>query len=276
MSQPSKVTPKTLSDLKAAKRRFACVAAYDAPSARIAEAADIEVLLVGDSVGTTVQGLDVTVPVTLDDMIYHTEAVRRGVQRALLVADLPHEASQGTPIKIAALAQLLIKEGGAEAVKIEGPAFEAVRAMVTEKIPVMGHLGLLPQTALLTGGLKVRAKSEEEADKLLEDAKSLEKAGVFALVLECIPWQVGKRVTQSLRIPTIGIGAGPGTDAQILVWHDLLGFQKGQKYKFVRRYMNFAEEAEKALKNYKADVLSGSFPSFDESFAVKKEEAPRA
>ncbi len=266
MLQPSKVTPRTLLDLKTAKRRFACLTAYDTPSARIADEAAIEVILVGDSLGTTVLGLDATTPVTLENMIYHTQAVRRGVRNAMLVADLPFDASQGTPSKIAGGARKLVEETGAEGVKIEGPEFEAIREMVGQAIPVMGHLGLLPQTAHLTGGLKVRAKSPEEAERLVADAKEIQKAGAFALVLECIPWPLAERVTKALKIPTIGIGAGPKTDGQILVWHDIFGIETGKKHKFVRHYLNFAEEAVRALQAYRADVATEAFPSLDESF----------
>lgn len=266
MLQPSKVTPRTLLDLKVSKQRFACITAYDTPSARLAEAAAIEVILVGDSLGTTVLGLDATTPVTLENMIYHTQAVRRGVTQALLVTDLPYEASQGSPQKVTANAKRLVKEAGAEAVKIEGPVFDAIRGMAAQGIPVMGHLGLLPQTALQTGGLKVRAKSPEEAEQLIYDAKEIQKAGAFALVLECIPWPLAERVTKALKIPTIGIGAGPKTDGQILVWHDCLGGEAGKKHKFVRHYLNFAEDAVRALETYRADVMTERFPSLGESF----------
>jgi 3-methyl-2-oxobutanoate hydroxymethyltransferase len=276
MFQLPKITPQDLIEYKKAGERFACLTAYDTPSARIAEQCGIEVVLVGDSVGTTVLGLENTTSVTFENILYHTRAVKRGLKRSLLVSDLPLEASRGTPKTIAGHAKRLMKEGGAEAVKIEGPVFEAIEAMVASKIPVLAHLGLTPQTAARNGGFKVRAKMKQEAEKLLRDAKKVEACGAFALVLECIPWQLAKIVKTALKIPVIGIGAGPETDAQILVWHDILGFEPEKKLKFVRRYLNFAELAEKAVSAYREDVLEKKFPSLQESFTMKEEDFPDA
>jgi 3-methyl-2-oxobutanoate hydroxymethyltransferase len=263
MGLMDKVTPQLLYDLKSSGKRFACLSAYDMPSAKLAEEAGIEVILVGDSVGMVVMGLDSTRPVTFDNMVYHAQAVKRGLKQSLLVIDMPYETTSGTPSETVEYAKRFLTEAGADAVKIEGPVYDVIEQLVAAGIPVMGHLGLTPQSA---ESFKVQAKTQEEAVKLLENAIKIQTSGAFALVLECIPWQLAEEVTKSLNIPTVGIGAGPHCDSQILVWHDLLGWNPDKKYKFVRRYLNFGEQALAALRNYKNDVIEGKFPSKEESF----------
>ena len=265
-----KIKPEQLIQYKKEGKKFACLTAYDTPSARLVDEAGIEMVLVGDSLAMTVMGLDSTLPVTLDEMIYHTRAARRGVKRALLAVDLPYEASKGTPDEIAQNGEKLLEEGGAEAVKVEGAVPRVIEAFRKRNLPVIGHLGLTPQTS----PLKVQARTHAEAEKLLKDAKEMEAAGMFALVLECIPRQLAETVTQSLQIPTIGIGAGPSPDGQILVWHDLLGWDVKKQLKFVRRYFDFHELAKTAIQNYHEDVIQGDFPSLEESFTMKEEELP--
>lgn len=268
MSLPGKITPKLLKDYKSKKKRFTCLAAYDMPSAKLAEKAGVELILVGDSVGMVVMGLDSTRPVTFEQMSYHTQAVKKGIQNSLLAVDMPYDTIAGSAQKTLDYAKRFMKEAGAEAVKIEGPVFEVIKKLTDAKVPVVAHLGLTPQSA---EDFKVQAKTKEEAEKLLTNAKKAEEAGAFALVLECIPWQLAEKVTQALKIPTIGIGAGPHCDSQILVWHDLLGWNTEKKFKFVRRYSNFGKEAVRAIKRFKKDVEEGSFPNLDESFSMKAE-----
>jgi 3-methyl-2-oxobutanoate hydroxymethyltransferase len=256
--------PIRLPDLEAKKRRgekIAMLTAYDYTMARLLDRAGIDILLVGDSLGMVVLGYDTTLPVTLDAMVHHTRAVSRGVQRAFLVADMPFLTYQVSPPEALRNAGRLIQEGGAAAVKIEGAAsLEAAACMVAAGIPVMGHLGLLPQSVHQLGGFRQQARLEEDAARLLADAQALEGAGAFAVVLESIPSDVAQSVTAELRIPTIGIGAGPHCDGQVLVSYDMLGLSQDAVPSFVRRYADLGEQAVAAAQAYADDVRASRFP----------------
>jgi 3-methyl-2-oxobutanoate hydroxymethyltransferase len=264
-----KVTVTSLQNKKDDDKKITMLTAYDYQFAKLIDEAGLDIILVGDSLGMVVLGYDTTLKVTLDDMIYHTQAVARGSNSSLVVTDLPFMA-----YKIADLSQTvinagkIIKEGNAQAVKLEGgrQIVEEVAAIIEAGIPVMGHLGLTPQSVNQVGGFKVQAKTEGEADKLVADAKALEQAGVFALVLECIPAQLAKRVTDELTIPTIGIGAGKDCDGQVLVTQDMLGFNNDFSPKFVKEYADLAEEISAAIGRYKREVEQGEFPTTAESF----------
>ncbi len=263
-----KVTVPELTAMKARGEKIASLTAYDAIMAKILDQAGIDVILVGDSVGMVVSGFESTLPVTLEHILYHTQAVARTSPRALLVADMPFLSFQVSTEKTVENAGRLLKEGGAEAVKIEGgkPVLEAISKLVEFGIPVMGHLGLTPQSYHKFGGYKVQAREEAAAKKLVEEAKLLEEAGIFSLVLEKVPADLAKEVSQSLRIPTIGIGAGSGCDGQILVSHDMLGLFEDFRPKFVRRYTELAVQMREAFQRYVEDVKKGDFPSEDESY----------
>ncbi|MBC7344021.1 MAG: 3-methyl-2-oxobutanoate hydroxymethyltransferase [Clostridia bacterium] len=263
-----KITIPDVQDMKARGKKITMITAYDYPSARLADQAGMDMLLVGDSVGMVVMGLKDTIPVSMEAMIHHTQAVARGTQYALVVADLPFLSYQVSREEAVLNAGRLIKEGGADAVKLEGGrAFrDVVKAMVDAGIPVMGHLGLTPQFAMQLGGFKVQGRSEEAAAIILEDAKILEEAGAFSVVLECVPASVGKKVTASLSIPTIGIGAGPDCDGQVLVYHDVVGLFDRFVPKFVKRYINLSPMILEALKKYREEVESGVFPSEEHIF----------
>jgi 3-methyl-2-oxobutanoate hydroxymethyltransferase len=242
--------------------------AYDAATASAAEAGGVDAILVGDSLGMVVLGHDTTLEVTMDDMVHHTRAVRRGVSRSLLVADMPFLSYHYTPIEAARNAGRLVQEAGAEAVKLEGGSkrLEAIRAILDAEIPVMGHLGLTPQSVHAFGGYKVQGRLPGDAEWLAEEARALEAAGVFAIVLECIPAEAAAAVTRAVGVPTIGIGAGPACDGQVLVFHDLVGLTIGHRPKFVRRYLDLTQEIGGALGRFKEDVEAGRFPSAEESF----------
>lgn len=244
------------------------VTAYDFPTARIADEAGVEILLVGDSLGTVVLGYESTLPVTVEDILHHTRAVVRAATAALVVADMPFMSYQVSDEQALLNAGRLVKEGGADAVKLEGGerVATAVRRMVDAGIPVMGHLGLTPQSVLAFGGYKVQARGEADQERLLREARLLEQAGCFALVLEGIPAKLGALVTRELSIPTIGIGAGPQCDGQVLVSHDLLGLYLGRQPKFVRRYAALGDAMREALGRYAADVKAHRFPSDAESY----------
>lgn len=250
------------------KERLAMLTAYDFPTACLADAAGAEILLVGDSLGMVVLGYETTLPVTVDDMIHHTKAVVRARKQALVVTDLPFMSFQAAPADALRSAGRIVKEGGADAVKFEGGArvAESVAAIVAAGIPVMGHLGLTPQSVLQMGGYRVQGREERSAEALLADAESLVAAGIFALVLEGIPGELAGRVTARVPVPTIGIGAGARCDGQVLVWHDVLGLYHGQPAKFVRRYAELARDAAEGLGRFVADVKSGAFPSREESY----------
>lgn len=263
-----RVTTQTLQEMKAARIPIAALTAYDYTLARILDAAGIDVILVGDSASNVMAGHETTLPITLDQMIYHAQCVVRAVRRALVVVDLPFGSYQGNPNEALASAIRVMKEAGAHAVKLEGgtPILEAVERIVTAGIPVMGHLGLTPQSIYRFGTYKVRAQEAGEAEQLRRDAKLLEEAGCFALVLEKIPALLAREVTASLHIPTIGIGAGVDCDGQILVLHDMLGLNTDFNPRFVRRYAQLATTITEAVQHYVQDVRQRAFPAPEESY----------
>jgi 3-methyl-2-oxobutanoate hydroxymethyltransferase len=267
-SAVSKVTVPAILEWKLRGEKFACLTAYDYSAARLVDEAGMEVVLVGDSLAQTVLGYDSTVPVTVDEMLHHARAVRRGVRRALLVVDLPFGSYHVSDEQALANAIRLLKEGGAEAVKLEGGRTRAglVRKLVEAQIPVMGHIGLTPQSIHAFGGYRVQGRTLDSATELLADAEALEEAGAFAVVLEGIPRELAAIVTRRLRIPTIGIGAGPDCDGQVLVFHDLVGLSFLPAAKFVRSYANVREVIHQALIGFRSDVAAGNYPGDRESY----------
>ena len=263
-----RVTTKTVQEMKEAGVPIAMLTAYDYTSARLFDQAGIDVLLVGDSASNVMAGNETTLPMTLDHMIYHAQCVVRGIDRALVAVDLPFGTYQGDEKEGLQSAIRVMKEAGAHAVKLEGgqPVVGTVKRIVEAGIPVMGHLGLTPQSIYDFGTYQVRARDEAEAEQLRKDAKALEEAGCFALVLEKIPAELAAEVTEALSIPTIGIGAGAGTDGQVLVSHDALGLSTDFNPRFVRRYAELEETITDAIGDYVTDVRSRSFPSEDESY----------
>ncbi len=270
MAAPEKVTPQTLGELKQRGQKITALTAYDYPMARLMDKAGVDVILVGDSLGMVVLGYDSTLPVTVDDVIHHCRAVRRAVQRALVVADMPFGSYQTSTDQAVENAIRLIKEGGAEAVKLEGGVTWAatIERIQRAGIPVMGHIGLLPQSVLLSGGYKVQGREIDDIERLLQDADAVQEAGAFSIVLEGIPAPVAKLITRRVTIPTIGIGAGVDCDGQILVVHDLLGLILNHKPKFVRTYAHLREEMESAFGRFIEDVHRGDFPSPEESYTL--------
>ncbi|MDO6472091.1 3-methyl-2-oxobutanoate hydroxymethyltransferase [Maribacter sp. 1_MG-2023] len=263
-----RVTVKSLVDMKKNGEKISMLTAYDYSMAKIVDAAKVDVILVGDSASNVMAGHETTLPITLDQMIYHASSVIRAIDRALVVVDLPFGSYQSDPKEALRSAIRIMKESGAHAVKLEGGAEikESVKRILAAGIPVMGHLGLTPQSIYKFGTYTVRAKEEEEAEQLMEDAKLLEKLGCFGLVLEKIPAELTKKVSESLTIPTIGIGGGKHADGQVLVVHDLLGMTHEFNPRFLRRYMNLYEEMGKAISNYVSDVKSQDFPNDDEQY----------
>jgi 3-methyl-2-oxobutanoate hydroxymethyltransferase len=263
----SKVTVPHVTTLKH-RKKIVMMTAYDFPQAASADRAGVDIVLVGDSLGNVVLGRPDTTSVTMDDMLHHTRAVRRGVKDALLVADMPYLSYHITLSESVRNAGRFIQEAGAQAVKVEGgkKRLPVIQALLDAEIPVMGHLGLTPQSVHVLGGYKVQGRSAPQEEALLEDALALEQAGVFSLVLECVPAALAGRITKALQIPTIGIGAGPECDGQVLVFHDLLGWSAGPKHTFVRIYADLAGEIQKGLAQFKEDVERGRFPSPEESF----------
>lgn len=263
-----KVTTNTLQEMKREGEPITMLTAYDFSLARIIDKSGIDVILVGDSASNVMAGNDTTVPMTLDHMIYHAQCVERAVDRALIVVDMPFGTYQGNSKLALESAIRIMKESGAHAVKLEGGAeiVESIERILTAGIPVMGHLGLTPQSIYKFGTYSVRAKEEEEANKLLKDCKLLEEAGCFSIVFEKIPAELAERASKSLNIPTIGIGAGAGVDGQVLVLHDLLGITHEFNPRFLRRYMNLYEDIGNAVSNYIDDVRSGDFPNDDERY----------
>jgi 3-methyl-2-oxobutanoate hydroxymethyltransferase len=251
-------------------RRFAMLTAYDFLSARILDEAGIPILLVGDSLGMVMLGYQTTLPVTLDEMIHHAKAVARGSRQALLVGDMPFMSYHVSVEQAIASAGRFVQEGGMHAVKLEGGGrvVEITRRLTEMGIPVMGHLGLTPQFVHQMGGFKVQGKTEAQADRILADAKALEDAGAFSLVLEGVPSTLAGRVTSSLRIPTIGIGAGPQTDGQVLVFHDFLGLTTGKAPKFVKRYANLADDITLAAQQFAEEVRKGTFPGPEHEYSA--------
>ncbi|MGH2793973.1 MAG: 3-methyl-2-oxobutanoate hydroxymethyltransferase [Actinomycetota bacterium] len=261
--------PVTIHDLRARKERgerFVMLTAYDYPTAQILDEAGVPVLLVGDSLAQVVLGYDSTIPVTMDEMLHHTRAVARGARNALIVGDMPFMSYQTSVEEGLRNAGRFLKEGGAHTVKIEGPQAELASAMSDRGIPVMGHLGLTPQSVHLFGGYKVQGRTDEQAVRIKMWAKELEEAGAYALVLECVPSALAEEITASLSIPTIGIGAGPHCDAQVLVIHDMLGITAGPGPKFVKRYADVRGTITDAVKLYSEEVASGAYPDDDHSY----------
>ena len=274
--RPEKVTVPGLRASKERGERLVCLTAYDYPTARIVDEAGTDIILVGDSVGNVVLGYDTTVPVTLDEMVRHTRAVRRGVERALLVADMPYGAYHTGPDDAVRAALRLIKEGGAEAVKLEGGRTRAgvIRRLVDEEIPVMAHIGLTPQSVHKLGGFRLQGKTATAARRLLADARAVEEAGAFSVVLEVVPREIAKLVTESVSIPTIGIGAGEFCDAQILVLHDLIGLSFSRtRPRFVRQYADLRQAMTEAIGRFAEDVRGGAYPSQNESYPLPAEAA---
>ena len=262
--------PVSIHDLRAMKERgerFAMLTAYDYPTAQVLDEAGIPVLLVGDSLAQVVLGYDSTIPVTMDEMLHHCRAVARGARNSLVVGDMPFMSYQASVEDGLRNAGRFLKEGGAHSVKIEGPQIELASAMAERGIPVMGHLGLTPQSVHLFGGYKVQGRSEEQADRIRMWAKELEEAGAFALVLECVPSALAAQITASLSIPTIGIGAGPDCDAQVLVVHDLIGLTAGPAPKFVKRYADVRSQITDAAKAFASDVAAGTYPDDAHSYS---------
>ena len=260
----------TIKDILNRKRKgggkITALTAYDFPFAKLIDEVGMDIVLVGDSLGMVCLGYETTLPVTMNDMLHHLKAVVRAVKCALIVADMPYGSYRNVNIALRNAREFL--KAGAQAVKLEGGrgVFNQVKALIRAGIPVMGHLGMLPQSIRKLGGYKVQGKTKEEADRIYEEALELEEAGIFSVVLECVPVSLAKRITKSLQIPTIGIGAGPDTDGQVLVLHDLLGFESPVHPRFVRRYGSLDRLIRKALSQYRDDVLNGKFPSLKESF----------
>ena len=274
---PGKLPITELAELKARRQPIVMVTAYDAPSGRLADAAGVEIILVGDSAAMTVLGHDSTVPATMDEMIVLNRAVNRGARRPLVVADMPFGSFQISDEDAVGNAVRFVKEAGADAVKLEGagPMLSRVRAIVGAGVPVMAHIGLTPQSATMLGGFRAQGRTAEKARQLVDDALALEAAGAFALVLEAVPAPVAERITGALAIPTIGIGAGAGCDGQVLVWHDLLGLYEGRAPRFVKQYADLAPTILAALETYAADVREGRFPEERHTYAMPEEELAR-
>jgi 3-methyl-2-oxobutanoate hydroxymethyltransferase len=269
------VSARTIREMKGGDRRIVSVTAYDYPSARLADEAGVDLILVGDSLGMVVLGYDSTIPVTMAEMSHHVRAVMRAEPRALVVADLPFLSFQASPADAVRNGGRLVKRG-AQAVKLEGGrrVLPQVEAIVAADIPVLGHLGLTPQSVHRFGGYRVQARGREAGEALLEDALALERAGCFGIVLEGIPSELGTEVTRALRIPTIGIGAGPGCDGQVLVLHDLIGLTFGKPARFVRRYADAAGVIRGAIAAFGEDVRAGRYPTAAESYAAAPEKTP--
>ncbi|HEX6907983.1 MAG TPA: 3-methyl-2-oxobutanoate hydroxymethyltransferase [Terriglobales bacterium] len=268
-----KITVASLHDKKLRHEPITCLTAYDYPSARLVDEAGIDVILVGDSLAQVMLGYDSTLPVTMDEMLHHTRAVRRAVKRALLVADMPYGSYHVDEKEALRNAARLVKEGGAEAVKIEGGEKRAdlIRRVIEAEIPVAGHIGLTPQSVNVMGGYKVQGKTLAAIEQLMRDAVALDKAGVACLYLEGIPREVAAMITSEVETPTIGIGAGPECDGQVLVLHDLLGLTFGATAKFVRRYADVGAVITGAVQAYREDVVAGRYPSDSESYHLPRE-----
>jgi 3-methyl-2-oxobutanoate hydroxymethyltransferase len=263
-----------LGELKRRGEKIVMVTAYDAPSARLADAAGVELILVGDSAAMVVLGHDSTVPASMEELLILTRAVTRGAKRPIVVADMPFGSFQVSDELALENAVRFVKEAAADAVKLEGagPMIPRVRAIVGAGIPVMGHIGLTPQSATSLGGFKAQGRTAEKARKLVEDARELEAAGCFSVVLEAVPAAVAAEVTRALTIPTIGIGAGRECDGQVLVWHDLLGLYEGRAPRFVKRYADIGTEIRKALETYADEVRTGRFPEDQHTYSMPEEE----
>jgi 3-methyl-2-oxobutanoate hydroxymethyltransferase len=263
-----------LLELKRRGEKIVMVTAYDAPSGRLADKAGVDLILVGDSSGMVVHGRESTVPVTLDEIVFMTQWVTRGAKRPIVVADMPFGSYETSDEQAVTNAIRLVKDGGADAVKLErgGTSVARAKAIVDAGVPVMGHVGLTPQTATVLGGFKAQGRTAERAQQLLEDARALQDAGCFAIVLEAVPSAVARTVTQALAVPTIGIGAGADTDGQVLVWHDMLGYYEGHAPRFVKRYADLGDVIVDALERYADEVRSGSFPEEQHTYKMPTEE----
>jgi 3-methyl-2-oxobutanoate hydroxymethyltransferase len=273
--RPEKVSAPSLRLSKQRGERLVCLTAYDYPTARIVDEAGIDIILVGDSLGNVVLGYGNTVPVTLEEILIHLKAVRRAVQRALLVADMPYGTFHTGDDDAVRNALRLVKEGGAEAIKLEGghKRVHLVKRLVDEEISVMGHIGLTPQSINQLGAYRVQGKTPKAAQQLIDDAKAMEDAGAFAVVLEVVPREIAQMITESISIPTIGIGAGVHCDIQVLVLHDMLGLGFGKQARFVRPYANLREVMTDAVTRYAEDVRNGTYPSEAESYALPAQTA---
>jgi 3-methyl-2-oxobutanoate hydroxymethyltransferase len=271
---PGKLPLTDLAEMKARRQPIVMVTAYDAPGGRLADAAGADIILVGDSAAMVMLGHDSTVPATVEEMLVLTRAVTRGARRPLVVADMPFGSFQVSDEAAIANAVRFVKEAGAEAVKVEGagPTLSRVRALVGAGVPVMAHIGLTPQSATMLGGFKAQGRTAEKAVRLVDDALALEAAGAFSLVLEAVPAPVAARITETLRIPTIGIGAGVDCDGQVLVWHDLLGLYEGRAPRFVKQYADLAGDIRAALETYAADVRERRFPEEQHTYSMPEEE----
>ncbi len=269
-----KVNIPFLQAKKDRKEKIVAITAYDFPIAKIVDESGVDMILVGDSLGMVVLGYENTIPVTMEEMIHHTKPVVRASKRALVVGDMPYFSFHLTQEESIANASRFLKEAGASAVKIEGASKKRLRlieALVDVEIPVMGHVGLTPQSIYHFGQFKVRGKEVDEAKKIIQDASNLEKAGVFSVVLECIPMEVAKIITEKLKVPTVGIGAGPYCDGQILVFHDLVGYSDGYLPKFVKKYADIHQLISRAVKEYIDDVREGRFPDSEHSYHFQSE-----
>ena len=274
--QPDKPEKVYLPAIRAAKEKgekLVCLTAYDYPTARIVDEAGVDMILVGDSIGNVIHGYGNTIPVTLDEIVSALIAVKRATERAMVVADLPYGTYHISPEETVRNALRLMKYGGAEAIKMEGGRHrvDLVKRLVDEEIPVVAHIGLTPQSVYKLGGYRVQGRTTEQANRLIEDAKLLEEAGAFAIVLELVPHEVAAIVTKELKISTIGIGAGKECDIQVLVLHDLVGMTFGRQPRFVRQYANVREVMTEAIKNWTSDVKNGEYPNESESYGLTAE-----
>ena len=271
--KPEKVYVPALRAAKEKGEKLVCLTAYDYPTGRIVDEAGVDIILIGDSMGNVIHGYGNTIPVTVEEILSATKAVKRGSSRALIVADMPYGSYHTGDNKTVRNALRLMKHGGAEAVKLEGGRnrVDLVKRLVDEEIPVMAHIGLTPQSVHKLGGYRVQGKTAEDAQRLIEDAKLLEEAGAFAIVLELVPREVAEIITSELMISTVGIGAGAACDIQVLVLHDLIGFTFGRQPRFVRQYANVSEVISNAIGGWMDDVKSGNYPSDAESYGLPKD-----
>ncbi len=271
---PGKLALPELIEMKRRGDRIVMITAYDAPSARLADAAGVDLILVGDSAAMVVLGHDSTVPATMDEMLMLTGAATRGAQRPLVIADLPFGSYHVSDEQALEHSIRFLKEGNADAVKLEGAGhmLSRVQALTGAGIPVMGHIGLTPQTATMLGGFKAQGRTADKAVRLYDDALALQAAGCFSLVLEAVPSPVASRITEALDIPTIGIGAGAGCDGQVLVWHDVLGLYEGHAPRFVQQYADLAPAIGTAIERYAADVRTGVFPAEQHTYSISDDE----
>jgi 3-methyl-2-oxobutanoate hydroxymethyltransferase len=272
-----KVTIAELQQKKDNGQKITMMTAYDYPTAHLVDQAGIDTILVGDSLGMVMLGYDSTVPVTMDEMLHHCKAVRRGVRSGFIIGDMPFMSYQVSAEQAVENAGRFMKEAGCDSVKLEGGSEMAsvVKAIVTAGVPVCGHIGLTPQTATMLSGFKVQAKDAESARQLVKSAKDLQEAGAFMIVMECIPDLVAQKITKELKIPTIGIGAGNNCDGQVLVYHDLVGLFERFTPKFVKQYVNLAPQVVEALVQYKTEVEKGTFPGPEHTFSMKEDEADK-